>query len=112
MSARTAESAVRSPSDLYAVGDNFLRSKSAAMDGAQSQHGMIAPSWLMGGASSATPMPPKKQPAFKRHRGRANRACADGHVAPEDMRKPFAATDAQLMRWNVDNLPHRETLPD
>src|SRR5687767_13205260 len=41
MSARTAESAVRSPSDLYAVGDNFLRSKSAAMDGAQSQHGMI-----------------------------------------------------------------------
>jgi prepilin-type N-terminal cleavage/methylation domain-containing protein len=110
--ARTAEAAVRSPSDLYAVGDNFLRSKNAAMDGAQSQHGMIAPSWLNGGASSATPMHPKKQPGFRNHRGRANRACVDGHVEFEDMRKPFAATDAQLMRWNVDNQPHRDVLQD
>lgn len=109
---RTPESAVRSPSDLYTVGDNFLRSKNAAMDGAQSQHGMIAPSWLLGGASGETPIPPKKQAGFKRHRGLANRACADGHVEPEDMRKPFAATDGQLMRWNVDNQPHRDGLQD
>lgn len=109
---RTAEALVRSPSDLYTVGDNFLRSHDAAMDGVQSQNGVIAPSWLVGGGSSATPVSPKKQPGFKRHRGRANRACADGHVEPEDMRKPFVASDAQLMRWNVDNQPHRDALQD
>ena len=107
---RTPEAAVRSPSDLYAVGDNFVRSRDPAMDGAQSQSGMIAPSWKLGGASSGTPVPPKKQAGFRRHRGLANRACADGHVEPEDMRKPFAATDGQLMRWNVDNQPHRDAL--
>ena len=109
---RTPEAIVRSPSDLYAVGDNFLRSKNPVMDGAQSQNGMIAPSWILGGASGATPMLPKKQPGFKRHRGLANRACADGHVEPEDLRKNFVPTDAQLMRWNVDNWPHREGLQD
>ena len=112
VSARTPEALVASPSDLYAVGDHFLRSKNPAMDGVQSQMGIIAPSWRSGAATDASKTPPKSQPAFKKHRGLANRGCVDGHVEVEDMRKPFAANDAQLMRWNVDNQPHRDVLRD
>jgi prepilin-type N-terminal cleavage/methylation domain-containing protein len=112
MAGRTPESAVGSPSDLIVAGDHFLRSHDAAKDGASSQFGMIGPSTTFNRGPLDSKTPPKKQPAFKRHRGFANRACADGHVEPEDMRKPFAATDAQLMRWNTDNQPHREKLPD
>jgi hypothetical protein len=34
----------------------------------------------------------------------------DGHLESEDVRKPFAASDAELKRWNVDNEPHRDLL--
>jgi prepilin-type N-terminal cleavage/methylation domain-containing protein len=112
MAGRTPESAVRSPSDLFVAGDHFLRSHDATKDGASSGVGMIGPSTTFNHGQLDSKTLPKKQPAFKRHRGFANRACADGHVEPEDMRKPFAATDAQLMRWNVDNQPHREKLHD
>jgi len=107
------EAAVSSPSDLIVVGDCFLRSKDPAKDGAMTHAGSIGPSTFINrGDSWNSKTPPKKQPAFKRHRGLANRACADGHVEPEDMRKPFAASDAQLMRWNIDNQPHRDLLHD
>lgn len=112
VSGLTPEALVSSPSDLFAVGDHFVRSSDPAFDGAQSQNGIIAPSWRAGGATDASKTLPKKQPAFKADRGRANCACVDGHVEVEDMRKPFAATDAQLMRWNVDNQPHRDVLKD
>lgn len=112
MAGRTPEAAIRSPSDLIVVGDRFVRSRDASKDGAQSSVGLIGPSTAMTHAELTTQTPPKRQPAFKRHRGIANRACADGHVEPEDMRRPFAATDGQLMRWNVDNLPHRDVLHD
>jgi hypothetical protein len=105
------ESAVASPSDLIVVGDCFLRSKDPAKDGVMSHGGLIGPStWINRGDTFNSKTPPKKQPAFKRHRGLANRACADGHVEPEDMRKLFAASVAQLMRWNIDNQPHSELL--
>jgi prepilin-type N-terminal cleavage/methylation domain-containing protein len=108
-----SEAAVSSPSDLFVVGDCFLRSKDPAKDGVMSHAGLIGPStWLNRGDSWDSKTPPKKQPAFKRHRGLANRACADGHVEPEDMRKPFAANVAQLMRWNIDNRPHSDLLHD
>jgi len=112
MAGRAPESAVRSSSDLIVVGDHFLRSRDATKDGASSGVGMIGPSTAFNHGQLDSKTPPKKQPAFKRHRGFANRACADGHVEPEDMRKPFAATDAQLMRWNADNQPHSEQLHD
>jgi prepilin-type N-terminal cleavage/methylation domain-containing protein len=110
---RAPEAAVRSPSDLIVVGDCFLRSKDPLKDGVIGHGGSIGLNTVINrGESWNSKSPPKKQPAFKRHRGFANRACADGHVEPEDMRKPFAATDAQLMRWNTDNQPHRDALHD
>ena len=109
---RTPESAVVSPSDLFVVGDHFLRSRDPAKDGAPSGTAQIGPSTSPNGAWLDSKTPPKKQPGFRKHRGIANRACADGHVEPEDMRKPFAASDAQLMRWNIDNQPHRDLLHD
>ena len=108
----TPEAAVSSPSDLFVVGDCFLRSKDTAKDGVMSHAGLIGPSTWINVTSWTSKTPPKQQPAFKRHRGFANRACADGHVEPEDMRKPFAANAAQLMRWNIDNQPHSDLLHD
>jgi len=109
---RAPEAAVRSPSDFIVAGDCFLRSKDAVKDGVMSNAGLIGPSTWINVVSFTSKTPPKKQPAFKRHRGLANRACADGHVEPEDMRKPFAASNAQLMRWNIDNQHHSDLLHD
>ena len=108
----TSEASVRAPTDLIVVGDEFSRSRNAAQDG------LVRGSW---GSPIISPIaheyrisktPPKKQEPFLKHRGRANRAFADGHLELEDMRKTFAATDAQLRRWNIDNEPHRDLLND
>jgi prepilin-type N-terminal cleavage/methylation domain-containing protein/prepilin-type processing-associated H-X9-DG protein len=107
------ESVVRAPSDMIALGDEFLRSRNALLDGVMSGDTTIRPATHYSSvATYNSQTPPKKQPAFIAHRGRANRAFVDGHVEPEDMRRPFAASDAQLRRWNVDNEPHRDRLVD
>ena len=103
----TLESTVRAPSDMIALGDEFMRSRNAILDGLMGGIGPYAPlappyDWLN--------TPAKEQPSFKAHHGRANRAFVDGHLESEDMRKPFAASDAELKRWNVDNEPHRDLL--
>jgi prepilin-type processing-associated H-X9-DG protein len=110
----TPEAAVMKPSDLIVLGDEFSRSRNALLDAfvrwSDHRTPQIGPVAYTESWSSKTP--PKKQEAFLKHRGRANRAFADGHLELEDMRKTFAATDAQLRRWNVDNEPHRELLKD
>ena len=108
----TPESAVRSPSEMIAAGDAFVRSRNPTLDAAPSDSEIIAPSAIIGGGYYDTKSPGKKQPSFTAHHGRANRAFVDGHLESEDMRKPFAASDAQLKRWNVDNEPHRNRLGD
>ena len=46
-----------------------------------------------------------------RHQGRANVVFCDGHVESPTMKFLFADTsDAALVRWNRDHLPHREKL--
>jgi len=97
---------------LIAAGDIFVRSRNPALDGAQSVATSIGPSAHYNHANETTKTAPKKQPTFRAHRGRANRAFADGHLEAEDMRRPFAASDAQLRRWNVDHEPHRDRLAD
>jgi prepilin-type N-terminal cleavage/methylation domain-containing protein/prepilin-type processing-associated H-X9-DG protein len=112
----TPESAVRAPSELIALGDEFNRSRNAALDGLIKRDAVIAPlTGYQSGNQWSAYSPQKRlksQPTFIAHRGRANRAFADGHLESEDMRKPFAASDEQLKRWNVDNKPHRELLRD
>jgi prepilin-type N-terminal cleavage/methylation domain-containing protein/prepilin-type processing-associated H-X9-DG protein len=106
----TKESGVRSPANLIAFGDNFHRSRDPAWDSILSSAGTISPERFSDKTVDVRPF--KKQPNFVNHRGRANRVFADGHVAAEDMRKPFQATDDQLRQWNIDNQPHREALQD
>ncbi|PYJ62670.1 MAG: hypothetical protein DME24_02990 [Verrucomicrobia bacterium] len=109
----TPEFAVRAPSDMIAVGDEFIRSRNPALDGMMSWDSTIGPAThYASGLVYDSKTPPKMQFAFKAHHGRANRAFVDGHLESEDMRRPFAATDAQLERWNVDNEPHRGLLQD
>jgi prepilin-type N-terminal cleavage/methylation domain-containing protein/prepilin-type processing-associated H-X9-DG protein len=112
----TRDTAVAAPSEMIALGDDFSRSINPAYDGFISlPHMNIAPAVhsavnLVKGSKSEPP--PKKQPTFVSHRGRANRAFVDGHLEAEDMRRPFKATDTELRRWTKDHLPHRELLRD
>jgi prepilin-type N-terminal cleavage/methylation domain-containing protein/prepilin-type processing-associated H-X9-DG protein len=109
-----SESAVRAPSDMIALGDAFLRSRSPALDALMSDEGIIAPATYYGSAIDypSKMTPPKMQPGFKAHHGRANRAFVDGHLESEDLRRTFTASDAELKRWNIDNEPHRDRLYD
>jgi prepilin-type processing-associated H-X9-DG protein len=46
-----------------------------------------------------------------RHQGKANVVCCDGHVESPTLRLLFEDTsDAALVRWNRDHLPHRDRL--
>jgi prepilin-type processing-associated H-X9-DG protein len=107
------DSAVRAPSDMISLGDEFYRSRNGSLDAMMSRDTTIGPATRLASVSAYdSKTPPKRQPAFIAHHGRANRAFVDGHLESEDMRKVFAATDAQLKRWKVDNAPHRDQLAD
>lgn len=87
----TAESEVGSPSDMMAIGDTFfglvffMRRDLEYLD-------------RIGFASS-------------RHQGRANVLFCDGHVETPTLEFLFVdTTDAALVRWNRDHLPHRDRL--
>jgi prepilin-type processing-associated H-X9-DG protein len=50
--------------------------------------------------------------AYARHQGKANVVFCDGHVESPTLQFLFDDTsDAALVRWNRDHLPHREKLP-
>jgi prepilin-type processing-associated H-X9-DG protein len=50
--------------------------------------------------------------ASSRHQGSVNVAFCDGHVESPSLGFVFTNTsDAALVRWNRDHLPHREKLP-
>jgi prepilin-type processing-associated H-X9-DG protein len=107
----TPTAAVNASVDMIALGDEFLRSKDASLDGVMSRDGMVAPATHYSGTGSyPSSVPPKKQAAFVAQHFRANPAFADGHLESEDMRPAFAASDKQLVRWNVDHQPHRDLL--
>lgn len=85
------ESEVVCPSDMMAIGDSFvggvffMRERLIYLD-------------QRGRASS-------------RHQGKANVVFCDGHVESPPLKFLFEDTsDAALVRWNRDHLPHRERL--
>jgi len=84
------ESQIANPSDMMAIGDGdgfnyFMRGNLAEME----KHGNI----------------------LTRHQGKANVVFCDGHVESPTLKFLFADTsDAALVRWNCDHLPHREKL--
>jgi hypothetical protein len=101
----TREAAIRVPSDMLALGDDFVRSPHAKTDGGQNSEGEISPTdnYVL-----ETMTPYKVQSSFKNHRGKFNRLLSDGHLEVEDMRGQFSPSDDYLRRWNTDNEPHRD----
>lgn len=85
------ESEVVKPSEMMAIGD----SHSGGVDFMRQQLDYLDQN---GRASS-------------RHQGKANVVLCDGHVESPTLKSLFEDTsDAALVRWNRDHLPHRESL--
>ena len=89
-----AESEVVNPSEMMAIGDvfgegiDFFRYSRLALNYQE-----------------------KTESASSRHQGRANVVFCDGHVESPTLKFLFDDTsDAALVRWNRDHLPHREKL--
>jgi prepilin-type processing-associated H-X9-DG protein/prepilin-type N-terminal cleavage/methylation domain-containing protein len=83
------ESEVVNPSDLMAIGDSF--------DGR--------------GSFDRTLQDQDEYGNLNRHQGKANVVFCDGHVESPTLKFLFEDTsDAALVRWNRDHLPHREKL--
>ena len=85
------ESEVVNPSEMMAIGDGFT-----GLAFMRVQH--LFKLEYLGFASS-------------RHQGKANVVFCDGHVESPTLKFLFEDTsDAALVRWNRDHLPHRERL--
>jgi prepilin-type processing-associated H-X9-DG protein/prepilin-type N-terminal cleavage/methylation domain-containing protein len=107
--AHVSESEVVSPSEMFAIGDAFFGSPSIIVDGVN----------VLGRASDSVvsslghgfPDPESTKRSFARHQGKANVVFCDGHVESPTLQFLFEDTsDAVLVRWNRDHLPHREKL--
>ena len=95
-----SESEVVNPSEMMAIGDGFYGSDSKIYSGI----GFLWRNNESGGFfDTAT--------AIARHQGKANVFYCDGHVESPTLQFLFTDTsDAALVRWNRDHLPHRERL--
>lgn len=91
------ESEVAVPSDMMAIGDSFIGS--AEFDRDRLGEGTPAYDLLTYGNT------------LTRHQGKADVAFCDGHVESPNLKPLFESkSDAALVRWNRDHLPHRERL--
>jgi prepilin-type processing-associated H-X9-DG protein/prepilin-type N-terminal cleavage/methylation domain-containing protein len=96
------ESAVVQPSEMMAIGD--------AIEGTGNQL-VSGNAWLWHRSSIPTTKPVDFAAANSRHQGKANVVFCDGHVESPTLKFLFEDTsDAALVRWNRDHLPHREKL--
>jgi len=92
---------VLNPSDMMAIGDGFHGNGDHIFVG----QGMFWRHDSYAGFSGPTP-------ARSRHQGKANVVFCDGHVESPTLKQLFEdTTDAALVRWNREHLPHRELLP-
>jgi prepilin-type processing-associated H-X9-DG protein/prepilin-type N-terminal cleavage/methylation domain-containing protein len=98
------ESQIISPSEMMAIGDGFIGGNDFIWDGEWqlSRNDAIDKDYPLGSTKRA----------FARHQGKANVVFCDGHVESPTSKFLFEDTsDAALVRWNRDHLPHREKLP-
>jgi prepilin-type processing-associated H-X9-DG protein len=109
---RVPDSAVRVPSDMLAMGDNYLGAynKSGKFEVYESSGELIR--------EFIRPPPEGPQghykvgiPVQKRHGGRLNVTFCDGHVeAMKPQRLFFSKEERDLRMWNIDNEPHPRRL--
>ena len=94
-------SEVLQPSEMMAIGDAFNGNNNQLVCG-------VGWFWRHDGLVGGTIDTPA---AYARHQGKANVVFCDGHVESPTLQFLFEDTsDAALMRWNRDHLPHREKL--
>ena len=95
------ESEVVNPTEMIALGDGFVGDNGMIFDGV----GLISRTYGTTDSGGSTAR------AFARHQGKANMDFCDGHIESPTLQFLFADTsDAALVRWNRDHLPHREKL--
>ena len=95
------ESEIASPSEMMAIGDGFLGGTNIIHDGGFS----------LGRTYGLTDDLGSTKRSQARHQGKGNVAFCDGHVESPTLKFLFEDTsDAALVRWNRDHLPHREML--
>jgi len=91
------ESEVAVPSDMMAIGDSF----DGSVEFRRGKLGEGPLAWDMVTCGNV----------LTRHQGKANVVFCDGHVESPTLRFLFQDTsDAALVRWNRDHLPHRDRL--
>jgi prepilin-type processing-associated H-X9-DG protein/prepilin-type N-terminal cleavage/methylation domain-containing protein len=96
-----SESEVVNPSEMMAIGDGFIGGNGIIKDGV----------WLFERTYDVTNYLGSTQRAYARHRSKANVVFCDGHVESPTLKFLFEDTsDAALVHWNRDHLPHREEL--
>jgi len=98
------ESEVVNPSEMMAIGDGFVGGNGVIVDTTANRGRLQRTSGLqdIGGSTARS---------YSRHQGRANTLYCDGHVESPTLRFLFQDTsDAALVRWNRDHLPHRDGL--
>ena len=94
-------SEVARPAEMMAIGDGFVGGNGALEDGA----------WILWRTYGLTNYSGSTKRAYARHQGAANVVFCDGHVESPTLQFLFEDTsDAALVRWNRDHLPHREKL--
>jgi len=98
------ESEVVNPSEMMAIGEGFVGGNGVIVDTTANRGRLQRTSGLqdIGGSTARS---------YSRHQGRANTLYCDGHVESPTLRFLFQDTsDAALVRWNRDHLPHRDGL--
>jgi prepilin-type processing-associated H-X9-DG protein/prepilin-type N-terminal cleavage/methylation domain-containing protein len=95
------DSEILNPVEMMALGDGFIGDGGALMDGIP----LLMRNYPMNA-------PPNDNANVRfRHQGKANVVFCDGHVESPTLQFLFEDTsDAALVRWNRDHLPHREKL--
>jgi len=97
------ESDIVNPSEMMAIGDGFEGNSSQIFTGG----GLLwrCKYYLIQKSGASEPS------ANSRHQGKANVVFCNGHVESPSLAFLFEDTsDAALVRWNRDHLPHREKL--
>ena len=89
------------PSEMMAIGDGFAGGNADVQD-----------SWyLLWRTDGVQDEMGSTKRSYARHQGKANVVFCDGHVESPTLQFLFEdISDAALIRWNRDHLPHREKL--
>jgi prepilin-type processing-associated H-X9-DG protein/prepilin-type N-terminal cleavage/methylation domain-containing protein len=101
------ESQIASPSEMIEIGDGFHGGNGVVQDSVGLWRGYLSQDSYFDEQGNLN----STKRSYARHQGKANVVFCDGHVESPTLQFLFEDTsDAALVRWNRDHLPHREKL--